>query len=211
MRSNTAPFLNWKLRDHHGFDHPGLVEQFHAAGEQAFADGEAREFLALEHQHAVAAPREQRGRHRAGGAGADDQYVGSEALDVAVHGCARASRRAQRYEHHGVAAADREHQRAAALGDFAQFLESSRSVLRLAPSMRSPVRNSCDAALRGSTARICTPPSGASASVAPASPGMHGRGIAGCAGRRPSSRGAGAGLRQLGDDRRDVHAACDRG
>ena len=43
--------LELEIARHHGFDHAGLLEQLHAAGEQAFADGEAREFLALEHQH----------------------------------------------------------------------------------------------------------------------------------------------------------------
>ncbi|MNJ04422.1 hypothetical protein D3C73_1651800 [compost metagenome] len=41
-------------------------------GQQAFADGKARELLAFQHQHIVALPLEQRGRDRASGACPND-------------------------------------------------------------------------------------------------------------------------------------------
>ncbi len=58
---------------HHVLQQPGGLDVFHALRQQALADGEARELLAFQDQHAASLLAQHRRRHRARRARADDQ------------------------------------------------------------------------------------------------------------------------------------------
>jgi len=67
----------------HVLQQAGRFDVFHALRQQALADGEARELLALQHQHLAALLAQHRRGHRTGRAGADDQDLGTFHVFVA--------------------------------------------------------------------------------------------------------------------------------